>query len=109
MLRDLGYIVLEAEDGPHALEVAQRSESTIDLLLTDVVMPGMSGRALSDKLSSIRPNTRVLFMSGYTDGAIAAHGVLESGISILRKPFTRDELVGRVQEVLSEMQNHISR
>ena len=69
--------------------------------MTDVVMPGMSGRVLSDKLLASRPDIRVLYMSGYTDGAVATHGVLESGVSILRKPFTRQELTERVDEVLS--------
>jgi two-component system cell cycle sensor histidine kinase/response regulator CckA len=99
-LVELGYSVLEAGDALEALAVAQQSDFAIDLLLTDVVMPGMNGRALADKLSALRPDIRVLYMSGYTDGAVAAQGVLESGISILRKPFTRDELTGRVDEVL---------
>ena len=101
MLKDIGYTVLEANDGSHALEIAKQTASGIDLLLTDVVMPGMSGRAVAEKLSPLRPEMKVLYMSGYTDGAIAPHGVLESGISILRKPFTRDELTRRVGEVLA--------
>jgi two-component system, cell cycle sensor histidine kinase and response regulator CckA len=100
-LVELGHSVLEAGDAFQALEIAKQTKAPIDLLLTDVVMPGMSGRALADKLCASRPGIRVLFMSGYTDGAVANHGVLESGISILRKPFTRDELTERVEEVLS--------
>jgi two-component system, cell cycle sensor histidine kinase and response regulator CckA len=101
ILREAGYTVLEASDAIQAMEIAKETSSAIDLLLTDVVMPGMSGRALADELSPLRPEMRVLYMSGYTDGAIADHGVLESGISVLHKPFTRDELMRRVEEVLA--------
>lgn len=100
-LIEIGHSVLEAGDAFQALEIAKRTNFAIDLLLTDVVMPGMSGRVLADKLSAARPEIKVLYMSGYTDGAVATHGVLESGISILRKPFTRSELTERVDEVLS--------
>lgn len=100
-LTELGHSVLEASDAFKALEIAGKTRGGIDLLLTDVVMPGMSGRALADQLTALRPGMRVLYMSGYTDGAVARHGVLESGISILRKPFTRAELTERVEEVLS--------
>ncbi len=99
-LVEIGHSVLEASDAFQALEIAKRTNFAIDLLLTDVVMPGMSGRVLADKLTAVRPDIHVLYMSGYTDGAVATHGVLESGISILRKPFTRDELTQRVDEVL---------
>lgn len=99
-LAEVGHSVLEAGDAFRAIEIAEQSNFAIDLLLTDVVMPGMSGRALADKLLAARPGIPVLYMSGYTDGAVAAHGVLESGISILRKPFTRAELIERVNEAL---------
>lgn len=102
-LVELGHFVLEARDAFEALEIAGKTPGAIDLLLTDVVMPGMSGRALATKLTVLRPGTRVLYMSGYTDGAVATHGVLESGITFLRKPFTRTELTERVDEVLSLM------
>lgn len=102
-LVELGHFVLEARDAFEALEIAGKTPGAIDLLLTDVVMPGMSGRALATKLTALRPGTRVLYMSGYTDGAVATHGVLESGITFLRKPFTRTELTERVDEVLSLM------
>jgi two-component system, cell cycle sensor histidine kinase and response regulator CckA len=101
MLNEIGCTVLEANDPAHALEIARQTKTAIDLLLTDVVMPGMSGRAVAEKLCPTRPEMRVLYMSGYTDGAIAPHGVLEPGISILRKPFTRDELARRLDEVLA--------
>jgi two-component system, cell cycle sensor histidine kinase and response regulator CckA len=102
-LVELGHSVLEARDAFEALEISAKTPGVIDLLLTDVVMPGMSGRALATKLTALRPSTRVLYMSGYTDGAVATHGVLESGITFLRKPFTRTELTERVDEVLSLM------
>jgi two-component system, cell cycle sensor histidine kinase and response regulator CckA len=103
-LAELGHCVLDASNAFEALEIAGKTPDTIDLLLTDVVMPGMGGRALADKLNALRPGIRVLYMSGYTDGAVATHGVLESGITILRKPFTRTELAARVDEVLSLVQ-----
>ena len=99
-LQDMGYAVLEAKDAFEAMDIVKGSGSAVDLLLTDVVMPGMSGRALAAELSPLLPEMKVLYMSGYTDGAIATHGVLESGISILRKPFSCDELTRRVAEVL---------
>ncbi|MGD0544316.1 MAG: PAS domain-containing protein [Candidatus Acidiferrales bacterium] len=98
-LRESGYKVLEAEDGARAIETAAQYEGDIQLLLTDVVMRGMNGRELADKMLSARPSIKVLYMSGYTDGAVATHGVLESGIVILRKPFTRKQL----QQIVGEM------
>jgi two-component system cell cycle sensor histidine kinase/response regulator CckA len=99
-LRRRGYRVLEATNGETALEIAAGFEGHIGLLLTDVVMPGLSGRALADRLAPTRPGTRVLFMSGYTDDAIVQHGVLEPGLSFLQKPFTPDVLAQKVREVL---------
>lgn len=101
VLVGIGHSVLEARDAFQALDIALKANFAIDLLLTDVVMPGMNGRVLADKLLATRADIRVLYMSGYTDGAVATHGVLESGVSILRKPFTRHELTERVDEVLS--------
>ena len=100
MLRETGFTVYEAANAQQALEIVRRKELHIDLLLTDVIMPGMSGRALADALNSLRPETRVLYMSGYTDGEIATQGVLETGTSILRKPFTQEDLLRSVDEVL---------
>lgn len=99
MLTDVGLTVLEAENGLQAIEMAERTESPIDLLLTDIVMPGMSGWALAETLSSLRPEMRVLYMSGYPDGVIARHGIARPGITILQKPFTSEELTRRVEEV----------
>jgi two-component system, cell cycle sensor histidine kinase and response regulator CckA len=99
VLQEMGYAVREAVDATQALEIAKESPA-IDLLLTDVVMPGMSGRALADALAISHPNTRVLFMSGYIYGGIAEPGALDAGMTILRKPFTREELIRRVEKAL---------
>jgi PAS domain S-box-containing protein len=99
MLAEMGLTVLEAESGFQAIEIAKRIEEPIDLLLTDVVMPGMSGWALAETLSSLRPEMRVLYMSGYPDGVVARNGLTEAGITILHKPFTREELTRRVEDV----------
>ena len=98
-LLDAGYTVLEAKDGSEAIEIAKHPATHIDLLLTDVIMPGMSGRALAEALSPRRPEMRVIYMSGYSDGVLAKHGVVEAELSILRKPFSRDELVRSVEDV----------
>ena len=105
-LAQLGYSVLEAPNASEAIEIADKLASHIDLLLTDVVMPGMSGRELAQHLADSRPNMKVLYMSGYTDGAIADHGVLEKGISILRKPFTHAQLIHMLEEVLEETHDY---
>jgi two-component system, cell cycle sensor histidine kinase and response regulator CckA len=99
MLMEMGLTVLEAENANQAIEIAERTETPIDLLLTDVVMPGISGWTLAETLFAKRPEMKVLYMSGYPDGIIAKHGLLKPGISVLRKPFTRDELTRRVEEV----------
>jgi signal transduction histidine kinase/CheY-like chemotaxis protein len=96
-----GYLVLEARHGAEALEVGNRHAGTIHLLVTDVVMPQMSGRELSQRLATLRPDLKVLYMSGYTDDAIVRHGVLASGIAFLSKPFTPDALALKVREVLA--------
>jgi len=95
-----GYTVLDAPNGAEALRIAADHPGAIHLLLTDVVMPGISGRQLSDELTRLRPDTKVLFTSGYTDDAVVRHGVLESGIAYLQKPFTVDGLARKVREVL---------
>jgi DNA-binding NtrC family response regulator len=80
--------------------MAQRHAGTIELLLTDVVMPRMSGRALAEHITAVRPEIRVLFMSGYTDEAIVRHGVLEPEIDFIQKPFTPTALALKVRRVL---------
>jgi CheY-like chemotaxis protein len=99
-LRRRGYSVLEAPDTEAALQLAGGFGGRIALLLTDVVMPGLSGRDLADRLVRSRPDTKVLYMSGYTDAAIVERGVLEPGLNYLQKPFTPDILAQKVREVL---------
>jgi len=102
ILERFGYTVLEAANGTDALSAAQNG-ATIDLLLTDVVMPEMSGRELVDRFAKLRPNTKVLFMSGYSDEAIVRHGVLRPGTAYLQKPFSPDTLARKVREVLDSL------
>jgi two-component system cell cycle sensor histidine kinase/response regulator CckA len=102
-LSDAGHKVFEAADAAEALEISRKTKGSIDLLLTDVIMPGMSGKKLADVLVAERPGIGVLYMSGYTDGQIATQGILEQGTTILRKPFTRDELMRQVENVLAVM------
>jgi two-component system cell cycle sensor histidine kinase/response regulator CckA len=100
ILLDHGYRVLTAGDGVEALRVAQAHEGPIHLLLTDVIMPRMSGKELADRLRSGRPEMRVLFTSGYSDDAIAHHGVLDVGVHFLSKPFELEALARKVRDVL---------
>ena len=99
-LRDNGYRVLTAVDGSEAQQVAEQNAGPIHLLLTDVVMPGINGRVLAERLAPLHPAMKVLYMSGYTDSFIAGHGVLEEGIHLLHKPFTEEDLMRKVREVL---------
>ncbi len=101
ILQRSGYHVLVAESGPDALARYRERLDEVDLLLSDVVMPAMSGRELADQLSGIRPDLRVLYMSGYTDDAIVHHHVLDSGAVLVAKPFTQASLLDRVRDVLS--------
>ena len=100
VLERQGYTVLEAAHGAAALQTAAGHPGPIHLLLTDVVMPVLSGRQLADQLARLRPDAKVLYASGYTDDAVVRHGVLEAGISYLQKPFTADSLARKVREVL---------
>jgi PAS domain S-box-containing protein len=99
-LEAAGFRVLSAENGEEALEVAAHFGMKIDLLLTDVVMPGMNGRVLAEQLSPRHPGMKVLYMSGHTDSFIAGHGVLDPGIHLLHKPFTEDVLIRKARQVL---------
>jgi PAS domain S-box-containing protein len=100
-LRHQGYTVLEAMSGAEALRIAEEhAGGRIDLLLTDVVMPQMSGRELADRIENSRPGLKVLFASGYTEDAIVRHGVLEPGVSFLQKPFSLATLGQKIREVL---------
>ena len=102
ILETSGYTVLQAGDGPSALELARRHSGDISLLVTDVVMPGMSGPEVAQSVTAMRPGTRVLYMSGYTDSQIGQHGVLEPGIAFLQKPFSTDDLTRKVRGLLDE-------
>ena len=96
-----GYTVIEAEDGQMALELAARRTGPIHLLMTDVVMPGVSGRELADRLQKLRPGIKVLYMSGYTDQAVVHHGILETDAVLLQKPFTLPTLAEKLREILA--------
>ena len=95
-----GYTVLEAKSGADAITISQQHSGPLQLLLTDVVMPGMSGRALAGQLTGQRPLIKVVYMSGYTGQAVGAHGALEEGSFFLQKPFSRDGLVSKVRLAL---------
>ena len=100
ILRDAGYNVMSAHGPKEALRLIAEHREPVHMVLTDVVMPGMSGRELADLVISGRPGTRVLYMSGYTDNAIVHHGVLDAGVTYIQKPFTPDALIKCVREVL---------
>jgi two-component system cell cycle sensor histidine kinase/response regulator CckA len=102
ILEELGYRVLRASTAEVALTVAQNYQGPIHLLMTDVILPGMNGRALADELKRLRPDTRVLFASGYSENIIAHHGVLEEGIHFIGKPFTAFALSKKIREVLDK-------
>ena len=96
-----GYTVLEAPDGGEALRLAAEHTGPIQLLLTDLVMPVLGGRQLTEQLTELRPDTKVLYTSGYTDDAVVRHGLLETGVAFLQKPFAPEVLARKVREVLN--------
>jgi PAS domain S-box-containing protein len=100
-LASSGYTVIEAEDGHTALELAAMHVGQIHLLLTDVVMPGISGRELAERVSQIRPGIKIIYMSGYTDQAVVHHGILQNDAVLLQKPFTLMTLAGKLREMLA--------
>ena len=105
MLEDLGYRVLAAESADRCLELAAGHEGAIDLLLTDVIMPGRNGRELYDLLKGIRPGLKVLFMSGYSGDVIGRQGILDEGVHFLQKPFTNAALSQQVRRALGAREN----
>jgi CheY-like chemotaxis protein len=103
LLKRLGYTVLAAANGIETLSLRQQRDiGHIDLLFTDVVMPHMSGKELSDRLRALYPYTRILFTSAYTENAIVHQGVLDKGVILLQKPFTPGALAYKVREVLDQ-------
>jgi two-component system, cell cycle sensor histidine kinase and response regulator CckA len=101
MLETLGYSVLTAIGPKEAIVLAQEYPEPINLLITDVVMPGMNGRDLAVQLQKVCPGLKTLFMSGYTADVIASHGVLEKGLQFLQKPFLKNELATKVHETIT--------
>jgi PAS domain S-box-containing protein len=99
-LRSVGYKVFAASSGQHALSVASQHEGRIDLLITDLVMPKMSGRELSQMLGSLRPDLKTIYMSGHSDDAVLRHGIQEMGTTFLQKPFSLGTLARKVRETL---------
>ncbi|PYX68162.1 MAG: hypothetical protein DMG78_25940 [Acidobacteria bacterium] len=99
-LEKQGYRVIEAADGAVAMQIAVAHEGIIHLLLTDVIMPGMNGRELAQRICEIRPNVKVLYMSGYTENVIGHDGTLDAGVRLLQKPFNLRDLKSKVREVL---------
>lgn len=106
ILKKQGYTVLEAKDGAHALEVCSEHEGSIGLILSDVVMPGMSGGELQMQVKKIHPGAKVILMSGYMDDALARHGVLAERTAFIQKPFTPESLARKVREVLDSGIDH---
>jgi CheY-like chemotaxis protein len=106
VLKAQGYIVLDGSYGDEALNVCRKHKGPIHLLVTDVVMPGMDGRALSERLSHLHPEMKVLYMSGYTEDAIIHHGVMGKGMNYIQKPFTVNGLTRKVREVLNQSRQH---
>ncbi|MCJ2036148.1 CHASE3 domain-containing protein [Methylobacterium sp. J-068] len=103
ILSDLGYRVLEAADGEEGLRVFGAHAASVDMLLTDVVLPGkVRGRELSERITALRPDVRVLFMSGYTENSIVHHGRLDDGVRLIGKPFKREQLAVKVAETLGQ-------
>jgi len=102
MLGEFGYRVLEASHGEEALAISESHDGPIDLILTDVVMPGLAGRDLAERLKAKRPGIRVLYMSGYTDDVILHHGILEEGVGFVQKPFSPERLAEKVRAALGK-------
>src|SRR3954451_5405111 len=101
MVSQAGYTILTADSGEHALVLYKNNKGPIDLLITDVIAPGMSGPMLADKLTEIQPDLKVLYISGYDNTHVVQKYVVEKGHELLSKPFTVDELQSKVRELLT--------
>jgi len=99
-LEGSGYTVVEARDVGEATQLASEYEGPIDFLITDLIMPEMSGRDLARQVAQLRPDVRVLFMSGYSDHTVLRQGMLSPDMQFLAKPFTRESLLDKVREIL---------
>jgi CheY-like chemotaxis protein len=102
MLEDLGYKVLTAGSAKEALQLSEVHGHEIRLVITDVIMPGMNGRELADRLKALHPDLDILFMSGYTSDVISRLGILDQGVHFIEKPFSVESLAGKVHEVLTK-------
>ncbi|HSS18732.1 MAG TPA: PAS domain S-box protein [Pyrinomonadaceae bacterium] len=106
LLEDSGYVVIKANGGEEAIKLCREHGAPIDLLITDVVMPKISGKEVAAQLRVIHPETKVLFMSGYTDQAIVHHGIVDSDIAFIQKPFSEQALAQKVRDVLDSTNGH---
>jgi two-component system cell cycle sensor histidine kinase/response regulator CckA len=102
LLESLGYEVLQVSNAKAALDLVENTRAKIDLIFTDVIMPGMSGRELVEALRMRDPGLKVLFQSGYTDDMVIGHGVLHAEVAFLQKPFTVDALAKKIRERLDQ-------
>ena len=100
MLISDGFTVLTADSGEHAIKIFKKHTQPVDLLLLDVVSPGLSGPAVADRLTELQPGLRVVFMSGYGHTSVVRRYVVEKGFALLKKPFTADQLTKKVREVM---------
>jgi CheY-like chemotaxis protein len=103
VLESKGYRVLEAGHGSEALVICDEEKEPIHMLMTDLIMPDMNGKQLAERVSALRPDTKILFMSGYTDNAILHNGVFEPGTNFLQKPFTPSAIIRKVRAVLDDV------
>ena len=102
ILEEIGYTVLTVDTPQEAVALCENRDTAVDLLLTDVVMPEMSGKELAKRIAAIRPGIKVLFMSGYTSNVIAHRGVLEKGVHFIQKPFRIKDLARKIDELIGE-------